>query len=502
MDSAGYEPCHPVNIREGHAESAAGVADCGLGAKRAEGDDLCHVVSAVLPSYVGDHLVPAVVLEVHVNVRHLAAFQVEEPLEDQRVLQRIDVGHAEAVEDQACGGAAPHTEQDALLAGEGRNVPHDEHVVGELGLFYDVKLVVQALDYLVGGFRVAQRQAIAAQAIQVLLRRHAVRRLVLRQAKLREIQLNVAHLRDPLCVGDRLRQVGEELLHLLRALQVVGVVGHLEALFVVLVGVRVDADENVLDLCVYLMGVMAVVGGHERQARIARQLKQGVVEPVQFRDVLVTLQLEVEVVERVAVPQSSLAGVVHAAFQQELRHLRGGTAGEGDEARAVEPQQLLVHPGLVVEALQVGPGCEVEQIAIPLHVSGKQKQVIGGAIGRAFAMAAALGKVGLQANDWLDACLLAGGVEVDCAVQASVVGDGERSHAEFAGALNHRVDAAEAVEHAELGVVVEVDEQFCPGWKNFRDYSIVPNLRHYMLWGISPGFVWLRGSIKGNSGIR
>ena len=79
------------------------------------------------------------------------------------------------------------------------------------------------------------------------------------------------------------------------------------------------------------MGVVAIVGCHEGQAGVTRKFKQGFIQPVQFRYVLVTLDLQIEVIERVAVPQRGLACVVEAAFEQEPRHLRGGASGECDE---------------------------------------------------------------------------------------------------------------------------------------------------------------------------
>ena len=65
------------------AEDAPDVADGGPGEHRAERDDLGDVVLAVLARDVGDDLVPAVVLEVDVDVRHRHAVRVEEPLERQ-----------------------------------------------------------------------------------------------------------------------------------------------------------------------------------------------------------------------------------------------------------------------------------------------------------------------------------------------------------------------------------------------------------------------------------
>ena len=110
------EPRHAVDVGVGHAEGAPHVADGGPGPHRAEGDDLRHVVAAVLVHHVPDHLVPPVVLEVHVDVRHFLALHVQEALKDQVVLQRVHVRDAQAEEHQAGSGAAPHTEEDALPA--------------------------------------------------------------------------------------------------------------------------------------------------------------------------------------------------------------------------------------------------------------------------------------------------------------------------------------------------------------------------------------------------
>ena len=134
VQGVGHEPGDAVDLGVGHAEGAPDVADGRLRAHRAEGDDLRDVVVAVLLGDVADHLVAAVVGEVHVDVGHLASLDVEEALEDEAVGQRVDVGDAEAVEDDAGGGAAAHAHGDAAAAGEEGEVADDEHVVGEAGL--------------------------------------------------------------------------------------------------------------------------------------------------------------------------------------------------------------------------------------------------------------------------------------------------------------------------------------------------------------------------------
>ncbi len=80
---------------------------------------------------VVDDLAAPALAEVDVDVGQRDALGVEEALEDQVVLDRIDVGDAEAVGDEAAGGrAAARPDRDALLAGVADEVPDDQEVPG------------------------------------------------------------------------------------------------------------------------------------------------------------------------------------------------------------------------------------------------------------------------------------------------------------------------------------------------------------------------------------
>ena len=68
------------------AEDAGRVAHRGPGLDRGERDDLGDVVVAVALGGVLDHLAAVARVEVHVDVGHLLAARVEEPLEQQVVL--------------------------------------------------------------------------------------------------------------------------------------------------------------------------------------------------------------------------------------------------------------------------------------------------------------------------------------------------------------------------------------------------------------------------------
>ena len=85
----------PLAIAQPH--HPAHVANHRLGPHRAEGDDLCHRVAPVFFPDVLDHLLAAVVSKVDVYIRRADPFRVQEPLEDQPVPQRIDVGNFQQI---------------------------------------------------------------------------------------------------------------------------------------------------------------------------------------------------------------------------------------------------------------------------------------------------------------------------------------------------------------------------------------------------------------------
>jgi hypothetical protein len=84
----------PVAHREGVAEDARRVLDRLLGLDGAVGDDLRDAVCAVLIGDVANDLAPPALVEIDVDIGHRHPLGVEEPLEEQAVLQRVEVGDA------------------------------------------------------------------------------------------------------------------------------------------------------------------------------------------------------------------------------------------------------------------------------------------------------------------------------------------------------------------------------------------------------------------------
>ena len=127
-----------IDVGVGHVEHAADVADHRLGLHRAEGDDLRDVLAAVLAGDVVDDLAAAALAEVDVDIGQRHALGVEEALEQQVVVDRVDVGDAQAVGDEAAGGrAAARADRNAVLAGVADEVPDDEEVPG-----YPIRLII------------------------------------------------------------------------------------------------------------------------------------------------------------------------------------------------------------------------------------------------------------------------------------------------------------------------------------------------------------------------
>ena len=154
------------------------------------------MVAAVSFDAVADNLFPAVVLEVHVDVGHLLALDIEEAFEDEAVLQRVDLRDLETVEDEAGGGAAANGGQDAVAVYELEQVPDDEEVVGEVGLLDHVEFVLQPGQDLSRRRRKTLSQSFLAELPQVTHGRHARWHGIVRQQGGAEVDLDLARLGD------------------------------------------------------------------------------------------------------------------------------------------------------------------------------------------------------------------------------------------------------------------------------------------------------------------
>src|SRR5579883_69036 len=143
-DGGGDELGDAVDVAVRHVESAAHVLDGGFGGHGIEGDNLRDLLASILAGDVFDDFAAAVHVEVDINVGHGDALGIEKALEEQRVLERIDIGDFHDIADQrAGGGAAAGADRNVMLAGVADEVPNDEEVSRELHLLDDGKLAFE-----------------------------------------------------------------------------------------------------------------------------------------------------------------------------------------------------------------------------------------------------------------------------------------------------------------------------------------------------------------------
>ena len=118
-----------------HIQRAAHIFQRGLRGHRAERDDLRDALLAVFLADVFDHFAAPAHAEVDVDIGHRDALGVQEALEEQIVLQRIDVGDVQRIADQAARrGAAPRPHRNSLRPRVVDEIPDDQEVAGEAHL--------------------------------------------------------------------------------------------------------------------------------------------------------------------------------------------------------------------------------------------------------------------------------------------------------------------------------------------------------------------------------
>ena len=131
VEPAGHQLVDLLDPGQRDVQRPADVLDRRLGLERAEGADLGDVGVAVLLPDVLDHLVAALLAQVDVDVGRLGAIGVEEPLEEQVVLERADVAELEQVADERAAGRSAGRGGNAPLARVADEVPDDQEVGGE-----------------------------------------------------------------------------------------------------------------------------------------------------------------------------------------------------------------------------------------------------------------------------------------------------------------------------------------------------------------------------------
>ncbi len=151
--------------------------------------------------------------------------------------------------------------------------------------------------------------------------------------------------------------------------------------------------------------------------------------------------------EDVEVLAHQVVGLFYVAGADGAGDIGGHAAGGADEALAVGGQEVEVDARPIVVAGELGAAGQLQQVQVAGLVLGQQQQVGALAIElRVTVGHAPGGDVALDADDGLDAGVLARFVERDDAEHRPVVGQGQCRLVERLGPRRQVLQTAEAVE--------------------------------------------------------
>ena len=286
------------------------------------------MIRAVLPFHVFQDLAAAMVGEVHIDIGGGRALRVQEALERQVVVQRVHGDDADGVGHQRAGGRASGGQHDPLLARPRTVIGHDEEVRGVAFLLDDVELVIQTVDLDLVQFALQEdRQAFERDLSEIVDGGQAVGNLIDREVPLAEFQFHVTTRRDLGVVLERLGDVLEGLLHLLRRGHRKVVVRRDGPLALLERAVVLDAQKKRARLGLFRFQIIDVPRRDDPHAELLRQRDERVVLLLLVRTVRLMDEFKEEVVfaENVDVFLHPLLGRLRIRLRQILPDIRPRT---------------------------------------------------------------------------------------------------------------------------------------------------------------------------------
>ena len=302
-------------------------------------------------------------------------------------------------------------------------------------------------------------QAIPAELFKELLIVHPIRGFVVRNLGVAELEIKIALICDDLGVGASLRHHGEQVVHLIRRLDVefVGLELHFVGVLHGLAGL--DAKQDALHLGIVPAQIVSIVRSRHGDARFPRQLDElGQNDGVLFKAVVLQFNVVIALAEQVTVPQRRRLGALIVTCEDSLRDLACKARRQADQALMVLLQQLFVHTGLGVKAFGKGRRDHFDQVFVARFVFAQQDQVIVAVDLVDLIETGAGGNVDFAPDDGLDARLFGCLIKLHAAVHHAVVGAGNGGLAALLHPIHQLIDAACAVQQAVFRMDMEVNK--------------------------------------------
>ena len=245
------------------------VPDHSLGRHRSERDDLDYFIPAVFFRDIIDHFPAALELEVHVDIRHRNALRVQKSLEEQIIADRIQQCYGKTIgDDTARRRTSAGAHSDPVRPCVIDIIPDDQEIIHVSHPADDAQLILHPLVNGSVVIRVVPGKAFFAKMIQVSPGIISLRDIKVRQFRVPELDRNIAAVGDLLRIFQRIEPVGKQPPHFLFALYVKLPAGITHPVFIGKLLSGLDAQQDIVRLCVIGVCIMAVVGRDQRDPEL------------------------------------------------------------------------------------------------------------------------------------------------------------------------------------------------------------------------------------------
>ena len=249
------------------------------------------------------------------------------------------------------------------------------------------------------------------------------------------------------------RQFAEHLGHFFGGLEIKLVGGKFHALAVAHGLAGLNAHEDFLRVRIGLGQIVAVVGGDQRNAGFLREPHEVAIDAdVLLEALILNFEEEISFAENIA--QAVGAGLCLFVFfgEQRVGDFAAQAGGKRDQAFAVFREQLMIYARLVVKAVEISGGNQLDEILVALFVLAEQHEVIRALRARAAIFVIVRRDIHFAADDRLYA--VGGGlvIEIRGGEKIAVVGDCDRGHSPARGFGGQFADFACAVQERVVRV--------------------------------------------------
>ena len=179
------------------------------------------MVTTIFICCIPNHLIAVTRVKVHIDIGHSDTTRIQESFKQQVVLDRVQVGNAQAIRNcTSSGRSTARTNTNRMVARVANHVPHNQEVRTEAHLFNSLQFEIESLEHCRWKFLTPSLLgSLKSEVVQIFaVGLETCRQLKVWEHRFSKFNLDVCPLRNPQRVAARFWYVSKQPLHLLSAL--------------------------------------------------------------------------------------------------------------------------------------------------------------------------------------------------------------------------------------------------------------------------------------------